>query len=61
MVAAATLTEMVGGLRHRRTEHASARPLAMATISGRPPERCRRSTESGRHNAPRGGQLQHSR
>ena len=43
-----------------RTEHASARPLAMATVSGRSPERCRR-TESGRHNAPRGGQLQHSR
>ena len=42
------------------TEHASARPLAMATVSGRSPERCRR-TESGRHNAPRGGQLQHSR
>ena len=32
----------------------------MATVSGRSPERCRR-TESGRHNAPRGGQLQHSR
>ena len=43
-----------------RTEHASARPLAMATVSGRSPERCRR-TESGRHNAPRDGQLQHSR
>ena len=43
-----------------RTEHASPRPLAMATVSGRSPERCRR-TESGRHNAPRGGQLQHSR